>query len=270
MRIATFNLRNLFGPGVRDEYGTPFTVTETFVREYTEALLRAIVPLRADILIVEEVGSQKALTDLVRAMGEEYKVFFADADSRGICVALIHRVPLSTATLPDIDGLPSLLAGDEERWRGLLKNYRDLIYAKGEYGGRPLHVFGMHLKANGGMPLRDTEGKRLPLVSQRDHSDAHIRTLYYKLAEGRQVREPARLGRLAPPQLRAAPDGAQRSFSSPPPTATACAPTRREGPDQWPPPTSPSPPASPPPTCRPATSTTAARPSRSPRRRSRS
>ena len=88
MKIATFNLRNLFSPGVRDEYGEPFEVTRAFVDRYADALRAEIEKLDADILVVEEVGSQQELEHIVLRMGGAdagYQIFFAGADIRGIC-----------------------------------------------------------------------------------------------------------------------------------------------------------------------------------------
>ncbi len=189
MRIATYNLRNLFGPGVRDEYGSPFEVTEEFVTEYSKALLAEIVPLDADILVVEEVGSEAALRSIAKSMGEEYRVFLANPDERGICVAVIHRITLEVASLRDVGGLPSLRKGEANPFGESLPPYRDILYAKADFDGKPVHVLGMHLKANGNLPERDESGARVPPFTQRDFGDGLIRTAYYKFSQARRVRE---------------------------------------------------------------------------------
>lgn len=192
MKIATFNLRNLFAPGIRDEYGTPFEITRAFVDRYSDELRTVIEKLDADILIVEEVGSQQELEHILLRMGgvdAGYKVFFAEADSRGICVAVIYRVSLEPCSLPDVDGMPVLRTGEEDVLGKIIGNYRGLLYAKGVYNTKSLHIFGMHLKANNNLPLKGSDGKHIVPVSQRDAGDGVIRTLYLKLAEARRVRE---------------------------------------------------------------------------------
>lgn len=189
MKIATYNLRNLFAAGHRDGYDSQLLVTQEFVDKVVSNLSKTITQIAPDILLTQEVGSEKLFNELAKRSGTSYQTFVATADTRGIANAALFNSPLDRASLPDINGFPVFVEGQEDVVSKNISKYRETVYLKTTYNSLPLHIFGVHLKASGPMPLRDKSGKKISITTQREAGDAMIRTTLYKLAQARQLRE---------------------------------------------------------------------------------
>ncbi len=189
MKIATYNLRNLFAAGHRDGYDSQLLVTQEFVDKVVSNLSKTISQIAPDILLAQEVGSEKVFNDLAKRSGPSYQTFIATPDTRGIANAALFNSTVQTASLPDINGFPVFVEGQEDIVSKSISKYRETVYLKTAYNSLPLHIFGVHLKASGPMPLRNKDGGKLPITTQREAGDAMIRTTLYKLAQARQMRE---------------------------------------------------------------------------------
>lgn len=189
MKIATFNLRNLFDAGHRDGYDSQLLVTQEFVDKVVNNLSKTISQIKPDILLAQEVGSEKVFNALAKRSGPTYQTFVATPDTRGIANAALFNSNVETASLPDINGFPVFVEGQEDIVSKNISKYRETVYLKTTYNSLPLHIFGIHLKASGPMPMRDKNGAKVPITSQREAGDAMIRTSLYKLAQARQLRE---------------------------------------------------------------------------------
>lgn len=189
MKIATFNLRNLFDAGHRDGYDSQLLVTQEFVDKVVGNLSTTISQIAPDILLAQEVGSGEVFNDLAKRSGSSYQTFVATPDTRGIANAALFNSPLQTASLPDINGFPVFVEGEVDLVSKSISKYRETVYLQTTYNSLPLHIFGVHLKASGPMPLRNKDGGKIPITTQREAGDAMIRTTLYKLAQARQLRE---------------------------------------------------------------------------------
>ncbi|MGA9749594.1 MAG: endonuclease/exonuclease/phosphatase family protein [Nocardioides sp.] len=92
MKVATWNLENLFTPG--DPDGPPDQ--ETYAAKLA-GLAGLIDELDPDVLAVQEVGSPEALADLVDRLDGSWQHALADPDGRGIRVGVITRRPVEEA-----------------------------------------------------------------------------------------------------------------------------------------------------------------------------
>ncbi|MBA2952489.1 endonuclease [Nocardioides sp. MAH-18] len=147
MRIATWNLENLFAPGTGDAAPT----SETAYQAKLEALATTIASIGPQVLAVQEVGPQPALDDLAAAVAAQtdhtWHTAAADPDGRGIRVAL-----LSHGELRDVEQVRDLPAGigpvqisdDGEILTGL---GRPALKATVTLDGHDVHVLSVHLKS---------------------------------------------------------------------------------------------------------------------------
>jgi endonuclease/exonuclease/phosphatase family metal-dependent hydrolase len=90
-KVATWNLENLYSPG--STYG-PGSVAEYEAK--LDSLAAAILKLDPDVLAVQEVGDNEALTNLVAKLQNRYHHtrLSAHPDSRGIRVGFVSKLEL--------------------------------------------------------------------------------------------------------------------------------------------------------------------------------
>lgn len=144
LRIATYNVRNLFVPG---DAGVERSAVKATVA--LKAVARVLDLMAADIVALQEVGSQSALTALNLLLRAPYP--FAQCvpgnSDRGIHLAYLARVPLTLASL----GQEPL--GDTGALQAL-RLQRDLLRAELAAGDdhQPLTLFAVHLKSKAAAP----------------------------------------------------------------------------------------------------------------------
>ncbi len=90
LRIATWNVENLFRPGADDG---PSTMPAYEAK--LKALAKTINVMAPDVLAVQEVGGDAELTDLAEAVGGEWHRHTAHPDGRGIRVGVLSRPPFT-------------------------------------------------------------------------------------------------------------------------------------------------------------------------------
>jgi predicted extracellular nuclease len=89
IRVANFNMENLFGAGMTDD-GHTFTQAEVDAK--TTRLANAIKLLhRPDVLAVEEVASEAALQEVAAKLGNYTAIWKASNDARHIAVGFLIR-----------------------------------------------------------------------------------------------------------------------------------------------------------------------------------
>lgn len=110
MRVGTWNLENLFGPG-----GDAGPDSDEAYEVKLAALASTITGLDLDVLGVQEVGSPEALADLVGRLDGRWSSGLADPDGRGIRVGFVSRLPLGEVEQVDgfLDGLPPVQVDDD-------------------------------------------------------------------------------------------------------------------------------------------------------------
>src|SRR5687768_9586814 len=92
MRVATWNLENLFRPG---QGAGPRT--DQAYEAKLGALAATINQIAPDVLGVQEVGSPEALDDLAERLDGPWHTALAEPDGRGIRVGFVSRTPLEGA-----------------------------------------------------------------------------------------------------------------------------------------------------------------------------
>lgn len=175
LRIATYNVRNLFVAGDAGLDRSEIKATVAL-----KAVARVLDLMAADIVALQEVGSQAALTALNSLMREPYA--FSQCvpgnSDRGIHLAYLARRPLTLTSL----GQDAL--GDTPALRKL-QLQRDLLRADLAAGDshQPLTLFAVHLKSK-------VAGPDLALSSDalRAHELAYVLA---RLATAERAAQPA-------------------------------------------------------------------------------
>ncbi|WP_009962599.1 endonuclease/exonuclease/phosphatase family protein [Verrucomicrobium spinosum] len=150
VRLVTWNLK--WFPGER-----PNATQDEKDRHFLE--VAAVMPqFRADVLVLQEVRDQDSAEKLAKLMpGFQVHVVSRFKDEVGGAVGLQQIAIMSRFAA---DG-----AWAESWKRGWANAPRGYAYAKLIVEGRPLHVYGLHLKSNLGDPIKNTS-KREDAVEQ--------------------------------------------------------------------------------------------------------
>ncbi|MFA4818405.1 MAG: endonuclease/exonuclease/phosphatase family protein [Patescibacteria group bacterium] len=190
MKIATFNLRNLFAAGEHKIFDELVTYTNELLEQRLEQAAATISELDADIIVVNEIGSAEVLKTIAGKLPGKYYSFMATPESRGIANGILYRdEQASCKSFCLSPSLPLFIASASEPYVGQLKSYREIIHFITIYAGRPLHVLGLHLKSPVFTPLKNNqEGKVNEPTSQTETSDGIIRSNIRRLAEARALR----------------------------------------------------------------------------------
>lgn len=149
LRVVTWNLQ--WYPG-----GKPGATKEA-QDHHIEVVREGIRKLDPDILMLEEVGSEAALIETLKPLGDDWRVAiisrFSEGGFRsGQQVAIAAKIPAESAWAEPWD----------KGWAGAPRGY---AYASFLIGGRRLAVYALHLKSNLGDSPANTS-KREDAVSQ--------------------------------------------------------------------------------------------------------
>ncbi|MET0915301.1 MAG: endonuclease/exonuclease/phosphatase family protein [Jiangellaceae bacterium] len=91
LRVATWNVENLFLPGTDDGPSNEDVYTRKLAY-----LASVIIDVGADVMCLQEVGGEQPLSDLVSALGGSLPhTAIGQPDERGIRVAVMSRVPIT-------------------------------------------------------------------------------------------------------------------------------------------------------------------------------
>lgn len=189
MKIATFNLRNLFDAESQNSEDGKIAVMQEFVDKFVDSTRKAINSISPDILIAQEIGSEKLFNKIAKDQNNQYKTFIARPDARGIANGAMFSIPAEGYSIIDIAGFPVFIENQEDTIGKSISSYRQFVNIKTLYNNKPLHLFGVHLKAFSGIQQKSVIGEKLPIRGQRDAGDTLIRALTYRLAQARHLRE---------------------------------------------------------------------------------
>jgi predicted extracellular nuclease len=186
LRLATYNVLNLFD-GQND-------ADKKVLADKIEFLAARIVESGADVVGLQEIGSEKLLEALVLSLQKHAQythIVVGTPDVRGIRNALISRLPFKSSrvlTSPNLE-FPRFVEGDPPPFGARLPLRRGVVHAEidaGDFGS--VHVLVVHFKSGRGVPLRNAAGEPIaPLVS-RDYGEATVRALVFRAAEALFVR----------------------------------------------------------------------------------
>lgn len=156
LRVVTWNLQ--WFPG-----GKPGATKET-QDHHIEIIREGVRKLDPDILMLEEVGSEGALAEMLKPLGDDWKIAiisrFNDGNFRsGQQVAIAAKMPAESAWAEPW----------QKGWAGAPRGY---AYASFLIGGKRLAVYALHLKSNLGEPAMNTSKREDAMAQLLAHIDS--------------------------------------------------------------------------------------------------
>lgn len=187
MKIATYNVRNLFDPGTFLDDKAEDAVDEGFFNKRIDYLKGYFENLDLDIICMQEIGGEKGVTILGDALGYDY--FFAKPNKRGIRMAVMYKKALAgTMTCESVSlgelHVPSILKSDDTKDLAPITQRRDVLSIDLAYSGKSIRIVTFHLKS---LLPEYLEGDDIEHDRQA-HVDAKFRCVLYKMMELRALR----------------------------------------------------------------------------------
>lgn len=189
MKVATYNLRNLFDPGTHKVYGEQVDYSEEFVQRRVAEAVSVLTKLSADIVIVNELGSADLLDTIAGQLPGGYESFSAKPEPRGIRNGVLYKSgDVKCESILLSPSLPSFRIAEPEIFSPQLFSKRELVHLTTKYAGSPLHVFGLHFKSSLITPKVDTAGQHMSPTTQVEAGDDLVRSIMRRLGEARALR----------------------------------------------------------------------------------
>ncbi len=156
LRVVTWNLQ--WFPG-----GKPGAAKEV-QDQHIETVREAVRKLDPDILLLQEVGSEGALTETLKPLGGDWKIaiisrFDEGGFRSGQQVAIAAKMPAESAWAEPW----------KKGWAGAPRGY---AYASFLIGGKRLAVYTLHLKSNLGDPPTNTSKREDAMGQLLSHIDS--------------------------------------------------------------------------------------------------
>lgn len=190
MKIGTYNLRNLFDPGasVDDSGGEP--VSERFFNERVVYFTEKFRALSLDIICLQEVGGEKAVSIIGDTLGYHY--FFARPNKRGIRMAVLYKKELAnnitceSVTFGSLQ-IPAIQERGDTDVLSPIEQRRDILEITLTTPRKTISINTFHLKSNlpQYLPGDDVEHDSNAYV------DGKFRCLLYKIMELRAIKKHA-------------------------------------------------------------------------------
>lgn len=188
MKIATYNLHNLFDPGTSVDMGGLETISEAFFEKRITFFTEKFSALGLDIICLQEVGGEQGVKQISDALSYDY--FFAKPNKRGIRMAVLYKKELQDViTCESINfgelGIPSIQErGDASTLKPIVQS-RDILEITLKTEGKTMSINTFHLKSN--LP-QYLDGDDVEHDSEA-YVDGKFRCLLYKIMELRAIRK---------------------------------------------------------------------------------
>ncbi len=177
MKVATWNVKNLFDPGVYEDISGRLVISEKLTEDRISYFVNKVKEMELDSIFMQEVQGEKTLAKIGEALG--LLSFCAAPDHRGIRNAVLYKESLkaeaASLVLPSVQ-LPKL--SHEEKEGTPLALRRPLAALSLMCQGKKLSLCGLHLKS--GLPLFLPDEKKDDVSAQ---SQAKGRALLQKMGE---------------------------------------------------------------------------------------
>lgn len=182
MKIATYNVRNLYDPGTMIDDRATEGVQEGFFNKRIAYFTERLRSLDLDIICLQEVGGEMGVQLLGEALS--YGYFFARPNKRGIRMAVLYKKSLAMhITCESVHfgelHIPSIqVAGDTESLQPI-KQSRDILEITVKTDTKTLSINTFHLKSNLPQYLDSDDAEH----NNNEYIDAKFRCVFYKTME---------------------------------------------------------------------------------------
>lgn len=187
MKIATYNIRNLFDPGTFIDETKTDPVQEDFFTTRVNYFIEQLRSLDLDIVCLQEIGGELGIARIAEAL--DYAHFSAKPNARGIRVAVLYKKTLTEVVCKSVSlgelVLPSLCASGDTKALPPIEQRRDLLVLECSVGGMKTRIISFHLKSLIPMYLEGEDKEQ----DTHAHADAKFRSIFYKMMELRAIRQ---------------------------------------------------------------------------------
>jgi endonuclease/exonuclease/phosphatase family metal-dependent hydrolase len=182
MKIATYNVKNLYDAGTFIDEEEEAPVQEAFFLQRVNYFTEVFRPLDLDIICLQEVGGERGVQMIGDALG--YNYFFAKPNKRGIRMAVLYKTSLTGVTCSSVSfgdlSIPSIKEKGDTANLPLISQRRDvLVLDMDTFHGKKLRVVTFHLKSNLPMYLEGEDMEHDPQANR----EAKFRCILYKMIE---------------------------------------------------------------------------------------
>ena len=187
MKIATYNLHNLFDPGTKIDERTEDVVSERFFNERIVYFTEQFRTLDLDIICLQEVGGEKGVALIGDELG--YGYYFAKPNRRGIRMAVLYKKELADMISCESVNFGELIipaiqeSGDTMSLKPIVQS-RDILETTLTTQKKKISINTFHLKSN--LP-QYLEGDDIESDSNA-YVDGKFRCVFYKIMELRALR----------------------------------------------------------------------------------
>jgi endonuclease/exonuclease/phosphatase family metal-dependent hydrolase len=185
LRLATFNLKDFFTARREQERG----VVEAKLSNVAANLRRAA----ADIVALQEVGSEELLERLMNALPElgYGEPLLGPPDRRGIRNVILSRLPIQWSQVHQAKSLPfpCFVEGDPEPFPHRIPLRRGIVHVRVEAGALgEVDVMTAHFKSSLPAALKTADGKEIEDKNPHAIGESAVRSLVLRAAEALYVR----------------------------------------------------------------------------------
>lgn len=186
MKIATYNIRNLYDAGTFIDERAENAVKEDHFNKRVEHFSETLKNKDLDIICLQEIGGDEGIKKIAENIG--YNYFSAKPNKRGIRVAALFKkelgnVAAASLSLGDLH-VPSILTAGDTSTIPPISQRRDVLTLDVDnYEGKALRVVSFHLKS-----LIPTYLEGQDEADMNAHTDAKFRSIFYKMMELRALR----------------------------------------------------------------------------------
>jgi exonuclease III len=188
MKIATYNVRNLYDSGTFVDSETTEPVNERFFNERIAYFIEKLKALDLDIICLQEIGGEKGVALIAEALSCNF--FLARPNKRGIRMGVIYKktleamVSCQSLSFGDLS-IPSIQERGDTEMLQPVKQSRDILEITCRTPKVILSINTFHLKSN--LP-QYLEGDDMEHDSDA-YVDAKFRCVFYKIMELRAIRK---------------------------------------------------------------------------------
>jgi exonuclease III len=188
MKIATYNLHNLYDTGTSVDDRSTDVVSESFFNKRITFFTEQFRALNLDIICLQEVGGEKGISMIGDALG--YGYFFARPNKRGIRMAVLYKKELAqyitceSVSLGDLY-IPSIQERGDTKDLQPIAQRRDILEITLKMNDTTISINTFHLKSN--LP-QYLDGDDMEHDSDA-YVDAKFRCVFYKTMELRAIRK---------------------------------------------------------------------------------
>jgi len=190
MKIATHNVEFLFDEGSYNYSGTMWSHSKDYVDARVNYFAKLFSEIDADVLFLQELGSENVLKRIIARSGIQYSYFIATPDKNNVGNAVLYKsASCRCESVEATSSFPVMVEGDPDVIGPRLWSRRHFVRLETTYNENPLYLFGLHLKARFPVRLKNSKKIDYPITTQLEAADSLIRSEIFTFMQARRMRE---------------------------------------------------------------------------------